>query len=387
MKTSPLFFFSAYEASGDRLGAAIITALREYFPEARFVGAAGPLMRAAGCEALLPQEELAIMGFVDVIKHLPKLLKARRFLVKQALSLRPSVFVGIDAPDSNLYIETKLKAHGIKTVHVNSPTIWAWRASRIHKIKKAVDLMLVLFPFEAAIYEANGVPVQFIGHPTADSLPLTPDKKLARDALGLEAQEKVLALMPGSRQSELKHLAPLFLQTANLCREVMPHLKFLAPMINEQRAKQFKAYCSHFPKLHVEISVGNAHHVLQASDGVLIASGTATLEAMLCKTPMVVSYRVDPISYWIAKKLIRIPFVSLPNILAKQKLVDEILQEAAIPHTLAQACIHMLEHPDIHLIEKFTELHQSLRQNAGKKAAEAITALVLGGHEKNSDLG
>ena len=374
---NPCIFLSAYEASGDRLGAAIITALKKYFPDARFIGAAGPLMREAGCEALLRQEDLAIMGFVDVIKHLSFLLKARRFLAKQALALKPEVFIGIDAPDSNLYIEKKLKEKGIKTVHVNSPTIWAWRSGRIKNIKHAVDLMLVLFPFEEKIYQENNIPVCFIGHPLADLLPVQADKNKARQKLHLTPDEKVLCLMPGSRNSEIKYLAPLFLQTAALCREVMPHLKFIAPMINAQRAKQFQMYCQDFPQLPIEVTVGNAHAILRASDAVLIASGTATLEAMLCQTPMVVSYRADPLSFWIAKKMVKIPYVSLPNILANKALVPELLQENATPHALAQACLSLLQHSDSNLIPQFQTLHKQLQQDAADKAANAIRKLLL----------
>lgn len=375
-QTPTCFFLSAYEASGDRLGASIITALKKNFPQARFIGAAGPLMRDAGCEALLRQEDLAIMGFVDVVKHLSSLLKARRFLVQQALTLKPDVFIGIDAPDSNLFIEEKLKAHGIKTVHVNSPTIWAWRPGRIKKIKRAVDLMLVLFPFEEAIYKANNIPVYFIGHPLANLLPINVDKNTIRKKLGLPLNKKILCLMPGSRSSEIKHLAPLFLEAAALCQQILPELTCIAPMINEQRAHQFKSMCKNSSHASIQISIGNAHEILQASDAVLIASGTATLEAMLCQTPMVVSYRTDPLSFWIAKKLVKIPYVSLPNILAKKFLVPELLQNNATPNALAQACLSLLQHPQTNLLLAFQKQHLLLKQNAAEKAATAIVNLI-----------
>lgn len=380
-----LIFLTACEPSGDRLGAAIIKALQEKLPNARFVGVAGPLMREAGCEALLQQEELAIMGLVEVLKHLPHLLKARKKVTEQALSLKPNIYIGIDAPDFNLTVETQLKTAGIKTVHVNSPTIWAWRKGRIKKIKRAVNLMLTLFPFETKIYDEHQLSAQYIGHPLADEIPLASQKISARKQLGLSEDAKILALMPGSRATEIKYLAPIFCEAAKICADKIPGLKILIPMINERRADQLKAIFNSRPGLlrctrndEIKVSIGNAHQVLEASDAVLIASGTATLEAMLCKTPMIVSYKTDALSAWIAKKLIKIPHVSLPNILAEKALVPEFLQEHATVENLSAACLKLLQtDPSTEQLSEFEKLHQALRKNAATQAAEAIIKLLL----------
>ncbi|MCD6046710.1 MAG: lipid-A-disaccharide synthase [Gammaproteobacteria bacterium] len=395
MVKTPTFFLTACEPSGDRLGAAIIQAIKAKCPQANFVGVAGPLMRQAGCEALFMQESLAVMGITEVLKQLPRLLKARKNVVETVLNMNTHVlgsdsssiiYIGIDAPDFNLYVEEKLKAHGIKTVHVNSPTVWAWRAGRIKKIKHAVDLMLVLFPFETKIYQENHIAVKYIGHPLADELPLEPAKTAARAALGIADNEKVLCLMPGSRGAEIKYLGPIFLQAAALCAEKIPGLKILAPMINEKRAAQFKsilptAHSSTEQKwreaVNAAISIGNAHQVLQAADAVLITSGTATLEAMLCKTPMVIAYKTDLLTYLIARAMIKIPHVGLPNILAGKGIVPEILQAEATPKNLAQACLTLLEQKEnMRQQEDFAELHRLLKKNAAQEAADAILNLA-----------
>lgn len=373
-----IIFITACEPSGDRLGAQIIATLKKKIPQARFLGVAGPLMRTESCEAFISQENLAVMGFVEVLKQLPRLLRARKKVAEKALSIKPDLYIGIDAPDFNLKIETQLKSAGIKTVHVNSPTIWAWRKNRIKKIKRAVDLMLTLFPFETAIYDEYGIPAQYIGHPLADEIPLISEKVHARQQLGIVPNTKVLSLMPGSRHSELKHLAPVFCAAAKICFDAIPDLKILAPMVNEKRANQFKVYSEKSGmRDSVEISIGNAHQVLQASDAVLIASGTATLEAMLCKTPMVVAYKADTLSFWIARKLVKIPHVSLPNILAGKAIVPEFLQEKATPEALAQACLTLLQseaHTDLQ--QQFEEQHLKLKQDAAEKAADIIEALL-----------
>jgi lipid-A-disaccharide synthase len=416
MVKTPTFFLTACEPSGDRLGAAIIRALKAKCPQANFVGVAGPLMRQAGCEALFMQESLAVMGITEVLKQLPRLLKARKNVVETVLNINahaqkndsgPIIYIGIDAPDFNLYVEEKLKAHGIKTVHVNSPTIWAWRAGRIKKIKRAVDLMLVLFPFETKIYQDNHIAVKYIGHPLADELPVESVKKAARRALGIAEDEKVLCLMPGSRGAEIKYLGPVFLQAAALCEEKIPGLKIVAPMISEKRVAQFESiftavsstsassttFTPSSPALlpgeetgaaspllggaRVFISVGNAHQVLQAADAVLITSGTATLEAMLCKTPMVIAYKTDLLTYLIARAMIKIPHVGLPNILAGKGIVPEILQAEATPENLAQACLNLLEQEgNIQQQQSFIELHQRLKKNAAQEAADAILNLA-----------
>lgn len=374
------FFLTATEPSGDRLGASLIQALKAECPDARFVGVAGPLMRAAGCEALMQQESLAVMGIWEVLKQLPRLLKARKTVAELALELHQKnarlIYIGIDAPDFNLAIETTLKTQGIKTVHVNSPTVWAWRAGRIKKIKRAVDLMLVLFPFETKIYEAHEIPVKYIGHPLADDLPLESQKHPARIALGISDQEKILCLMPGSRSAEIKYLAPIFLKAAETCQTKIPHLKILVPMINEKRAEQFETTIQG-SSLHPEVSTGNAHQILQAADVVLIASGTATLEAMLCKTPMVIAYKMDALTTWLVRRLIKIAHVGLPNILAGKKIVPEFIQEKATADNLANACLKLFaEESQEGLQQMFHEQHQVLKKDAAKEAAKAILALI-----------
>ena len=379
MQEKILFFLTACEPSGDRLGAAMIQALRARFPEASFVGIAGPLMRAAGCAALGAQEDLAVMGFVAVLKQCLPLLKARRFTYKQALLLKPAAYIGLDAPDFNLPIEQQLKQHGIKTVHVNSPTVWAWRASRIKNIKKSVDLMLTLFPFETAIYEKNNIPVRYIGHPLATDIPRHSEKITARQKLNLDPTKKYLALMPGSRAADLRYLAPVFLQAAKLCLAEIPDLQILAPMVNERCATQFRAMLrkEQVEDLPIHFYIANAHQILQASDAVLIKSGTGTLEAMLCKTPMVVAYKMDAFSFWLVRKLVKIKHVSLPNILAGTTLVPELLQEQASKENLAAACLTLLKNPTQEgLLEQFDQLHQTLQQDSAHNAAETIAAVI-----------
>lgn len=379
MQKDILFFLTACEPSGDRLGASIIEALRNRFPEACFVGVAGPLMRAAGCTALRAQEDLAVMGFVSVLKQCVPLLKARRFTGQQALLLKPAAYIGLDAPDFNLPIERQLKKHGIKIVHVNSPTIWAWRASRIKQIKKAVDLMLTLFPFETAIYEKNNIPVRYIGHPLATDIPRNSKKITARKNLNLDPTKKYLALMPGSRSGDLRYLAPVFLQAAKLCVSAIPSLQILAPMVNERCATQFRTVLckEHAEDLPIHLYIANTHQVLQASDVVLIKSGTGTLEAMLCKTPMVVAYKMDALSFWLARQLVKIKHISLPNILAGKALVPELIQEQASKENLAAACLALLKNTaPADLLEQFDQLHQTLQQDSARNAAEAIAEIL-----------
>lgn len=374
-----LFFLTACEASGDRLGAAIIYALQNKFPQAQFIGVAGPLMRQAGCTPLCKQEDLAIMGLVEVLKQCIPLLKARRFIAKQAKQLNPVVYIGIDAPDFNLPIEAGLKKTGMKTVHVNSPTVWAWRSGRIKKMKRAVDLMLTLFPFETAIYEIHHIPVRYIGHPLATEIPRTTQKITARKNLQLDPEKKYLCLMPGSRKGDLYYLAPTFLKAAKHCVAAMPDLQILVPLVDEQCANQFRAVCAREQanQLPLHISLANAHQVLQASDAVLIKSGTGTLEAMLCKTPMVVAYIRDAFSFWLAKKLIRIKHVSLPNILAKKLLVPELLQTQATAENLAAACLTLLTEKNHEpLFAAFDQLHETLQKDSAAQAAEAIAELI-----------
>lgn len=373
------FVLVAGEASGDRLGAAIIEAVRAKLPDARFIGVPGPLMRQAGCEAWFGQEDLAVMGVVDVIRHLPLILKRRKQLLHAVADLKPTAYIGLDAPDFNLPIERRLKAQGLKTVHVNSPTVWAWRRGRLKSIGQSVDLMLLLFPFERVLYEQAGIAAVYIGHPLADLLPLDNAKVSARDTLGLATDTKVLALLPGSRASELRYMAATFIKVAEKCQQSLPDLLCYVPLLNERSRHAFISYWqAEAPHLALHCTIGNAHVVMQAADVVLVTSGTATLEAMLCQTPMVVAYRMHPLNYAIAKCLINTPHIALPNILAGERLVPERIQQAASVQQLSIDVLHWFHEADKcqHTISRFRGIHQTLRCHAAEKAAEAIMALV-----------
>lgn len=375
------FVLVAGEASGDRLGAAIIEAVRAKRPDARFIGVPGPLMRQAGCEAWFGQEDLAVMGVVDVIRHLPLILKRRKQLLRAVADLKPTAYIGLDAPDFNLPIERRLKAQGIKTVHVNSPTVWAWRRGRLKSIGQSVDLMLLLFPFEQAIYERAGIAAVYIGHPLADLLPLDNAKASARDALGVATNAKVLALLPGSRASELRYMAATFIKVTEKCQQSLPDLLCYVPLLNERSRHDFISYWqAEAPHLPLHCTIGNAHTVMQAADVVLVTSGTATLEAMLCQTPMVVAYRMHPLNYAIAKCLINTPHIALPNILAGERLVPERIQQAASVHQLSTDVLHWFHNSEQsqHTISRFRDIHQTLRCHAAETAAEAILALGIG---------
>lgn len=376
----PCFVLVAGEASGDRLGASIIQALRTLFPAATFTGVPGPLMRQAGCQAFFPQEELAVMGFVDVLKHLPTLLKRRLQLLDRVSQLTPEVYIGLDAPDFNLPIEKKLKKQGIKTVHVNSPTVWAWRPGRLKHIAASVDLMLLLFPFEQAIYQQAAIPAAYIGHPLADELPVTYDQAAMKKALNIAPQTPMLALLPGSRASELRYLAATFIHVAERCMQHVPNMQCYVPLINEKSRRDFVAYWqAEAPHIALHCTIGNAHQVMQAADVVLVASGTASLEALLCQKPMVVAYRMHPFNYFLAKCLIKTPYVSLPNILAQQALVPERIQHQASVQRLSRDVLAWFDDEKRRqdISQRFTDMHLSLRQDAAQKAATAIAQLIL----------
>lgn len=370
------FIVVAGEASGDLLGADLIQALRQTYPEATIEGVGGHHMRQAGCKLLFSSDELAVMGFVDVLKHLPNLLKHRRLLLQHCLKQKPTLYIGIDAPDFNLGVEAKLKRAGIKTVHCVSPSVWAWRKGRIHGIKKSIDLMLTVLPFETAIYKKHDIPVQFIGHPLADHIPMNSDKIEARRALGLAIDQPVLAILPGSRAMEMTQLAPTFIATAVKCLRDLPNLQCVAAMANDKRWAQFNTYRGPVP---IQLFKKNAQLVMAAADVVLLASGTATLEAMLVKRPMVVAYKMHPINYWIIKCLVRLKHIALPNLLANKTLVPEFIQQAATATTLAQSVMKFLKDPAVceHLKEDFTRLHLDLKRDSAKIAVKAIQEYCL----------
>ncbi|MDG0807189.1 lipid-A-disaccharide synthase [Pectobacterium brasiliense] len=369
----------AGETSGDILGAGLIRALKEKVPDARFVGVAGPRMQAEGCEAWYEMEELAVMGIVEVLGRLPRLLKIRRDLTQRFSELQPDVFVGIDAPDFNITLEGNLKKRGINTIHYVSPSVWAWRQKRVFKIGKATNLVLAFLPFEKAFYDRFNVPCRFIGHTMADAMPLHPDKLAARATLGIAPDVPCLALLPGSRGAEVEMLSEDFLNTAVLLRQHFPDLEIVVPLVNSKRREQFERIKSSVvPDLRVHLLDGQAREAMIASDAALLASGTAALECMLAKCPMVVGYRMKPFTFWLAQRLVKTPWVSLPNLLAGRELVAEQLQTDCTPDKLAAALLPLFADTEkmAELRATFVDLHQQIRCNADEQAAQAVLELV-----------
>ncbi|WP_459474284.1 lipid-A-disaccharide synthase [Pseudomonas sp. No.117] len=365
----------AGEASGDLLGAGLMQALREQHPNISFMGVGGPRMEAEGLVSAFPMERLAVMGLVEVLGRLRELLGRRKALIAQLLEARPDVFIGIDAPDFVLEIEAQLHRAGIPAVHYVSPSVWAWRQKRVLKIRDGCDLMLTLFPFEARFYEEQQVPVRFVGHPLADTIPLDSDRLAARQALGLPQDGPVIALLPGSRGGEVGRLGALFLDAAEQVLAVRPEVRFVLPCANAARRAQVEQLLEGRPPLPLLLTDGRSHEVLAASDGVLIASGTATLETLLFKRPMVVAYRVAPLTYLILKQLVKSPYISLPNLLAGRKLVPELIQHEATPERLVAELLPLLEHPE-QQTDSFAAIHHSLRRDASVQAAGAVLDLL-----------
>lgn len=363
----------AGEASGDLLGAALIQALKTRHPSIRFEGIAGPRMTEAGAHALASCERLSVNGYVEVLRHLPDLLRLRRDTIDHFLAHPPKVFIGIDAPDFNFGVEARLKAAGIPAVHFVSPSIWAWRGERIHNIKQAVSHMLVVFPFEEAIYRQAGIPVTYVGHPLADRLPLEPDTAAARRELGLPLDGPVIALLPGSRRGEVKRLAPLMLDAARRILKARPSAHFLIPAATEavESVLRERAQASGLP---VTVLHGQSQLAMTAADVVVLASGTATLEAALLKKPMVITYKVPAITAWLARRKLYLPYVGLPNILLGRFAVPELLQENATPEKLSREVVAWLDAPEKRaaLAMEFRVLHETLRCNAGERIAEAL---------------
>ena len=369
----------AGETSGDILGAGLIRALKQMHPNVHFVGVAGPLMQAEGCEAWYEMEELAVMGIVEVLERLPRLLKIRKDLTQRFSELKPDVFVGIDAPDFNITLEGRLKQKGIKTIHYFSPYVWAWRQKRVFKIGKATDLVLAFLPFEKAFYDKYQVPCRFIGHTMADAIALNPDKKVAREHLGISEEIPCLALLPGSRHAEVEMLSADFIKTAQLLKQQIPSLHIVVPLVNAKRRAQFEQIHQNVaPELEIQLLDGRAREAMTASDATLLASGTAALECMLTKCPMVVGYRMKPFTFWLAKRLVKTPYVSLPNLLAGREIIKELLQEECEPSALAQQLLPLLtDEEKVHqLKEIFLQLHSAIRCNADEQAANAVLELV-----------
>ncbi|EGQ8388832.1 lipid-A-disaccharide synthase [Vibrio cholerae] len=365
------------ELSGDTLGEGFIKAIRARYPDAEFVGIGGPKMNAIGCQSLFDMEELAVMGLVEVLGRLPRLLKVKAELVKYFTANPPDVFVGIDAPDFNLRLELSLKQAGIKTVHYVSPSVWAWRQNRIHGIAAATHLVLAFLPFEKAFYDKFNVPCEFIGHTLADSIPLASDKLAARQLLGLDEQRRWLAVLPGSRGSEMKMLAEPFIATCQKLQARYPDLGFVVALVNAKRRAQFEqAWQQVAPELNFVLVDDTARNVITAADVVMLASGTVALECMLLKRPMVVGYRVNAFTAFLAKRLLKTPYVSLPNILAGEELVKELLQEHCTVDNLYHEVSRLLESDNQALMDKFTEMHQWIRKDADQQAAQAVLHLI-----------
>ena len=384
---SPTIAIIAGEVSGDILGAGLIHALKARYPHAKFIGIGGERMIAEGFETLFDMEELSVMGLVEVLKHLPRLLKIRRTIIEQLSALKPDVFIGIDAPDFNLDVELKLKQRGIKTIHYVSPSVWAWRQKRVYKIAAATNLVLAFLPFEKAFYDRFNVPCRFIGHTMADAIPLKPNREEACQLLNLDSTQRYVAMLVGSRGSEVEFLSEPFLQTAQLLHQRYPDVKFLVPLINQKRRQQFEQIKQRVaPELDMILLDGNARAAMIAAEATLLASGTAALEAMLCKSPMVVGYRMKPFTYFLAKRLVKTKYVSLPNLLADEMLVPELIQEDCNPTNLAEKLsLYLSEDKSAvqnrHvLLQRFAELHQRIQCNADQQAAQAVIDLLEQSH-------
>ncbi len=382
-KSNPIIALVAGEVSGDILGAGLIRALKVKYPNARFVGIAGERMIAEGCETLVDMEEIAVMGLAEIVKHLPRLLKIRKMVVETMSAQKPDIFIGIDAPEFNLYVEDKLKAQGIKTVHYVSPSVWAWRQKRIYKIARATDLVLAFLPFEKAFYDRFNVPCRFVGHTMADSIPLKPNRHEACNVLNIDEKQRYMAILVGSRSAEVELLSEPFLQTALHLKEKFPDLKFLVPLINQKRRQQFEQFKARLaPDLDMILLDGNARQAMIAAEVTLLASGTAALECMLCKSPIVVGYRMKPLTYFLAKHLVKTPYISLPNLLADEMLVPEMIQEDCTAEKLTEKLIPYLEQDESAvqnrhvLIQRFTDLHQQIQCDADKQAAQAVIDLL-----------
>lgn len=384
---SPTIAIIAGEVSGDILGAGLIHALKARYPNAKFIGIGGERMIAEGFETLFDMEELSVMGLVEVLKHLPRLLKIRCSIIEQLSALKPDVFIGIDAPDFNLDVELKLKQRGIKTIHYVSPSVWAWRQKRVYKIAAATDLVLAFLPFEKAFYDRFNVPCRFIGHTMADAIPLKPNRDDACQLLNLDPAQRYVAMLVGSRGSEVEFLSEPFLQTAQLLHQRYPDVKFLVPLINQKRRQQFEQIKQRVaPELDMILLDGNARAAMITAEATLLASGTAALEAMLCKSPMVVGYRMKPFTYFLAKRLVKTKYVSLPNLLADEMLVPELIQEDCNPTNLAEKLSQYLSEDksavqNRHvLLQRFVELHQRIQCNADQQAAQAVIDLLEPSH-------
>jgi lipid-A-disaccharide synthase len=352
-------------------------AIKKVMPNVRFIGIGGPKMLAAGMQVLYPMEKLSVMGYLEVLRHYREIAGIRSSLRKYLIANPPALFIGVDAPDFNFNLELALKQRGIPTVHYVSPSIWAWRGERIHKIKRAVSHMLALFPFEVALYEKAGVPVTYVGHPLADILPEMPNRLAMREQMRIQPlHAKVFAMLPGSRKSEVRQLAKTYIDTAKLILKTIPDAQFLIPLASRETRNIFEAaiWQDEAQDLPITLLFGHAHDAMIAADGVLVASGTASLEAALLKRPMVITYKMSAISWWLAKRKQYLPYVGLPNILAGKFVVPELLQSDATPENLAQALLNLVANKQAvsDLEQRFGDMHTMLKQDAANMAASAI---------------
>jgi lipid-A-disaccharide synthase len=375
---SPVFALIAGEMSGDILGVDLMRGLRKIFPDAIFEGIGGPKMQAEGFHSLFEMERLSVMGLIEPLKRLPELLHIRRTILSRYRSSPPAVFIGIDSPDFNTPLELRLRRTGIKTVHYVSPSVWAWRQGRIKTIKKAVDLMLTLLPFEAEFYKQHDVPVCFVGHPLATQIPLNPDADSAKKQLQLDSHKPVLCVMPGSRAGEVALLADLFLEVAERIEQSVIGLQIVVPAANDARYDQLKHILLRHEHLNVTLLLQQSHLAMESADAILLASGTTALEGMLFKKPMVVSYRLGALTYALVSPFIKTPFVSIPNLLAGEMLVPELIQSAATLDALAAAVINALDaDKNQALIARFDSMHELLAVDSAALGAEAIRKLLV----------
>jgi len=370
----------AGESSGDFLGSQLITALRRRRPDLSFAGIGGPRMQAAGLDSWYPMERLAVRGYFEVLRHYPGLLALRRRLSKQLIAEQPSAFIGIDAPDFNLSLEGSLRRRGIPTVHYVSPSVWAWRGGRIKRIARSANHLLALFPFEPALYQQAGIGVSYVGHPLADEIPLGDYTSIAREQLRIPKDRRVFALLPGSRESELQYMAQPFIRAARIIAQRLPSTQFLVPLATRASRVLFEKalYEEQAEELPLTILFGHAPEAVAASEAAIVASGTATLETALLGKPMVIAYRISPWSWRLMKRMRYQPWVGLPNIIAGEFLVPELLQDEATPENLAQALLNISQDPAVRerLPERFEKMHRLLRRDASQRAAEAVLRCI-----------
>lgn len=368
----------AGEPSGDFLGGGLIEALSQACPDAEFEGVGGEHMTAAGLRSLYPLESLSVMGVVEVIAHLPRLLRIRKTLRQRWLANPPDLFIGIDAPDFNLGISRVLKAANIPTVQYVSPTVWAWRQKRIHALRKAVDRVLCIYPFERDFFDQQKIDAVYVGHPLADVIPLTPDHKAARQSLGYDSTDQLLALLPGSRRSEVDRLLPVFCETARRVKTQCPAMQFVLPAATPALKAYIQQKLAAIGRDDITVINGNARTALAAADAALVASGTATLEAMLSKCPAVMAYQVNRLTAMLARRSLTISFFAMPNLMAGEMIMPEFIQDQVSADHITPAIMRLLEDPGSRakVTVRFAELHERLRQDASHRAAEAALGLV-----------